>query len=191
MNTRLILLTGWTMSWENRLSKLAAKIRKLSDDFAHPRARTTPGSQHARLVAKLTQAVHARDAFIAIAAHELRNPMTPMLAYVEHILSVGRRPENECPEEIIVALERLSNQIAERFARVGDDPACDGDDDPARVTLDRDLMLRAGDFHRLHLRLGVLFRCDHLCISSRVGLRCDVLPSTESTWPGRVNRASC
>jgi two-component system OmpR family sensor kinase len=117
INTRLILLTGWTMSWENRLSKLAAKIRKLSDDFAHPRARTTPGSQHARLVAKLTQAVHALDAFIAIAAHELRNPMTPMLGYVEHILSVSRRPENECPEEIIVALERLSNQIAEYIKR--------------------------------------------------------------------------
>ena len=82
-----------------------------------PRARTTPGSQHARLVAKLTQAVHARDAFIAIAAHELRNPMTPMLGYVEHILSVSRRPENECPEEIIVALERLSNQIAEYIKR--------------------------------------------------------------------------
>ncbi len=68
MNTRLILLTGWTMNWENRLSKLAAKVRKLSDDFAHPRAHTTPGSQDARLVAELTQAVHARDAFKAIAA---------------------------------------------------------------------------------------------------------------------------
>ena len=42
--------------------------------------------------------MHARDAFIAIAAHELRNPMTPMLRYVEHILSVGRRPETECPK---------------------------------------------------------------------------------------------
>ena len=52
-------------------------------------------SQHARLVAELTQAVRARDAFIAIAAHELRNPMTPMLGYVEHILSVARRPESE------------------------------------------------------------------------------------------------
>jgi hypothetical protein len=72
MNTRLILLTGWTMSSQNRLSKLAAKIRKLSDDFAHPRAHTTPGSQHALLVAELTQAVQASDAFIAIAAHELR-----------------------------------------------------------------------------------------------------------------------
>jgi two-component system OmpR family sensor kinase len=66
---------------------------------------------------ELTQAVHARDAFIAIAAHELRNPMTPILGYVEHILSVGRRRESECPEAIIVALERLAGLIGEYIKR--------------------------------------------------------------------------
>jgi two-component system OmpR family sensor kinase len=64
-------------------------------------------SAHASRVAELTQAVHARDAFITIAAHELRNPMTPMLGYAEHILSVARRPESACPTTIIAALERL------------------------------------------------------------------------------------
>ena len=96
---------------------LALKIREFSDDFARPRAHTAPGSQHARLVAELTQAVHARDAFIAIAAHELRNPMTPILGYVEHILSVGGRPESECPRAIIVALERLAGVIGEYIKR--------------------------------------------------------------------------
>jgi two-component system OmpR family sensor kinase len=96
-------------------TELSSEIRKACGKVAHPR--TAPQSQHARLVAELTQAVHARDAFIAIAAHELRNPMTPMLGYVEHILSVGRRPESECPEAIIVALERLANQIAEYIKR--------------------------------------------------------------------------
>src|SRR4029077_4681443 len=67
----------------------SSEIRKASCEVAH--AHTAPGSQHARLVAELTRAVHARDAFIAIAAHELRNPMTPILGYVEHILSVGAR----------------------------------------------------------------------------------------------------
>src|SRR6267143_6557983 len=92
---------------------LATKIFELGNDFARPRDRTAPGSQHARLVAELTRAVHARDAFIAIAAHELRNPMTPILGYVEHILSVGRRPESECPEAIIVGLERLAGLLLE------------------------------------------------------------------------------
>ena len=32
-----------------------------------------------RQVAELTEAVAARDTFIAVAAHELRNPMTPIL----------------------------------------------------------------------------------------------------------------
>src|SRR6202035_4052089 len=98
-------------------TELATKIRKLSDGFACPSAHTAPGSQHASLVAELTQAVQARDAFIAIAAHELRNPMTPMLGYVEHILSLGRRPESRCPAAMIVALERLANQIAEYVKR--------------------------------------------------------------------------
>ena len=98
-------------------NETATKIRKLSDDFGRPRDRTALGSQHAHLVAELTQAVHARDAFIAIAAHELRNPMTPILGYVERIVSVGRRPESECPEAIIVALERLAGLIGEYIKR--------------------------------------------------------------------------
>ena len=78
---------------------------------------TVPRSQQARLVAQLAQAVRARDAFIAISAHELRNPMTPMLGYVEHILSVARRSESECPDAIIVALERLTDLISEYVKR--------------------------------------------------------------------------
>ena len=96
-------------------TELSSKIRKAGGEVA--RAHAPPQSRHARLVAELTQAVHARDAFIAIAAHELRNPMTPMLGYVEHILSVGRRPESKCPATIIVALERLAGQIAEYIRR--------------------------------------------------------------------------
>src|SRR5271155_1504424 len=96
-------------------TELSSEFRKACDEVVH--AHTVPWRQHARLVAELTQAVQARDAFIAIAAHELRNPMTPMLGYVEHILSVSRRPESKCPAAIIVALERLANQITEYIKR--------------------------------------------------------------------------
>jgi two-component system, OmpR family, sensor kinase len=96
-------------------TELSSEIRQAYGKVA--RSYMAPRSRHARLVAELTQAVHARDAFIAIAAHELRNPMTPMLGYVEHILSVGRRPESDCPATIIVALERLANQMAEYIKR--------------------------------------------------------------------------
>src|SRR5947209_7603556 len=43
--------------------------------------------------------------------------MTPILGYVEHILSVGRRAESECPEAILVALERLAGLIAAYIRR--------------------------------------------------------------------------
>jgi two-component system, OmpR family, sensor kinase len=96
-------------------AELASEICQACGEVAN--AHIAPRGQHTRLVAELTRAVHARDAFIAIAAHELRNPMTPMLGYVEHILSVGRRPGSGCPAAIIVGLERLANQVVEYIKR--------------------------------------------------------------------------
>jgi signal transduction histidine kinase len=99
-------------------AELATDIGKSHDEFARlARVPAATEREHARLVAELTQAVQARDAFIAIAAHELRNPMTPILGYVEHILSVGQRPESEYPEAAIVALERLAGLIGEYIKR--------------------------------------------------------------------------
>jgi signal transduction histidine kinase len=95
--------------------ELSSEIRKACGEFVC--ADAVPRRQQTRVVAELTQAVHARDAFIAIAAHELRNAMTPLLGYVEHMLSVSRRPESQCPATIIVALERLAHQIAEYIRR--------------------------------------------------------------------------
>ena len=40
-----------------------------------------------RLIAELREAVRARDEFVAIAAHELRNPMTPILMQVHTLLA--------------------------------------------------------------------------------------------------------
>jgi len=96
---------------------LATKSRRLNSEFARLRAPTALESQQARLAAELAQAVRARDEFIAIAAHELRNPMTPILGYAEHLLAVGRRPESEYPEVIIVGLERLVGLIGEYIKR--------------------------------------------------------------------------
>src|SRR5204863_8194423 len=98
-------------------TELATKIRKLSDSFALRRAHTALLSQHARLVVELTQAVRARDAFIAIAAHELRNPMTPILGHIQYILLIGRRPDSGYPEAVIIALERLEGLIGEYIRR--------------------------------------------------------------------------
>lgn len=96
---------------------LVTKIRGLNGQFGRPHAPTALENHYARLAAELAQSVRARDDFIAIAAHELRNPMTPILGYAEYLLAVGRRPESECPEPIIVALERLVGLIGEYIKR--------------------------------------------------------------------------
>jgi signal transduction histidine kinase len=98
-------------------TETASKILTSSGEFAGSDAAMAPADGRARLVAELRQAVHARDEFIAIAAHELRNPMTPILGYAEHILSGCRRRESACPDAIIVALERLAGLIAEYVKR--------------------------------------------------------------------------
>ena len=58
-------------------------------------------------VAVLRQAVRARDDFIAIAAHELRNPMTPIMAIAELALKAAREAEGNCPPRITTLLERM------------------------------------------------------------------------------------
>jgi len=46
-----------------------------------------PVNEDARRVAELTEAVAARDTFIAVAAHELRNPMMPIMGQLDLLLS--------------------------------------------------------------------------------------------------------
>lgn len=59
-----------------------------------------------RRSAELADAVAARDAFIAIAAHELRNPVTPMIGQVDLLLS-GIRAGKYSMEQVERRLERV------------------------------------------------------------------------------------
>jgi two-component system, OmpR family, sensor kinase len=60
-----------------------------------------------RQIEDLRQAVRARDDFIVIAAHELRNPMTPILGVAELALLAAQKAEGTLPSRIIALLERL------------------------------------------------------------------------------------
>jgi signal transduction histidine kinase len=62
-----------------------------------------------RLVAELRAAVRARDEFIAIAAHELRNPMTPILMQVEALRALAQRQNGS--ERVVAGLERLERLV--------------------------------------------------------------------------------
>ncbi|MFL5285597.1 MAG: sensor histidine kinase [Rhodopila sp.] len=56
--------------------------------------------------AELMEAVAARDTFIAIAAHELRNPMTPMIGQIDLLLN-GLRTGRYSSEQVQQRLERV------------------------------------------------------------------------------------
>jgi signal transduction histidine kinase len=58
-------------------------------------------------VAELREAVRARDVFIAIAAHELRNPMTPIMVVAELALKAAHDAQGACPPRVTTLLERM------------------------------------------------------------------------------------
>jgi two-component system OmpR family sensor kinase len=95
-------------------AELATANRKAHAQFARlARVKAAAESQNA-VSAELIQAVHARDTFIAIAGHELRNAMTPILGHVEYMLAIGRhRDYSGYPKAVIIALERLAGLIGE------------------------------------------------------------------------------
>src|SRR5215207_1530523 len=70
-----------------------------------------------RLIAELREAVRARDEFVAIAAHELRNPMTPILMQVHNLLAAARSPRRCRPEVLAPRLELLEHAVREFVRR--------------------------------------------------------------------------
>jgi two-component system OmpR family sensor kinase len=69
-----------------------------------------------RRIAELEQELKARDDFLAIAAHELRNPMTPISARVELLLGRARNAVKVLPNELAQGLEQL-HQLIEAYMR--------------------------------------------------------------------------
>lgn len=69
-------------------------------------------------IAELTAAVEARDSFIAVTAHELRNPMTPMVGQVELLLGGVRSGRLSAPdvERRLERLERAMRHFMRRSA---------------------------------------------------------------------------
>jgi two-component system OmpR family sensor kinase len=65
---------------------------------------------------QLSQAVEARDTFIAVAAHELRNPMMPIVGQIELLLSAIRagRCSLEAADERLAKIQRTIQQYMKR-----------------------------------------------------------------------------
>lgn len=67
--------------------------------------------------------MQARDDFIAITAHELRNPLTPILGVAQLALKAARDAGNTCPPRVTTLLERmqlLAQDFIQRSTRLLD-----------------------------------------------------------------------
>lgn len=83
-------------------------------DEATPLPATVEGLQHQN--AALAEAVAARDIFISVAAHELRNPMTPIMGQIDLLLRgvrTGRCP----PEQVEQRLVRIQHTMRRYLKR--------------------------------------------------------------------------
>jgi two-component system, OmpR family, sensor kinase len=67
-------------------------------------------------VARLTEAVEARDAFLAVAAHELRNPMTPIIGRIQILARAVRRPDFQV-ERLVQGLDEIEWSITRYLKR--------------------------------------------------------------------------
>jgi two-component system OmpR family sensor kinase len=67
-------------------------------------------------VARLTEAVEARDAFLAVAAHELRNPMTPIIGRIQILARAVRRPDFQV-ERLVQGLDQIEWLITRYLKR--------------------------------------------------------------------------
>jgi signal transduction histidine kinase len=79
-----------------------------------PAVRSAQAEREAALearIAELEDALRARDDFLAVAAHELRNPMTPIGAQIELLLAKARRKPETVPEGTVQGLERLERSV--------------------------------------------------------------------------------
>ena len=79
-----------------------------------PEGKETEDLKH-RLT-ELAEAVAARDTFIAVAAHELRNPMTPIIGQVDLLLAAVRagRYSLEQVEQKLVRIQQATNRYLTR-----------------------------------------------------------------------------
>jgi two-component system, OmpR family, sensor kinase len=83
------------------------RLHTVSGRDQQPRRRTHSETALTSRLAELEAEIRARDEFLAVAAHELRNPMTPIAAWVELLSNLSRREAGRIPPEILRGLERL------------------------------------------------------------------------------------
>lgn len=86
-------------------------------DSGSSRGEGTTETDKDRLIEDLREAVRARDEFVAIAAHELRNPITPILMQVSTLAAAMRDPRRCRPEFLAPRIEALELAVRDFVRR--------------------------------------------------------------------------
>lgn len=79
--------------------------------------RDDPPDNKDQLIEELREAVQARDEFLAMAVHELRNPITPVVLRLNTVLRKARAVK-DVPEDIVADLEQLLVYVRHYLKRV-------------------------------------------------------------------------
>jgi signal transduction histidine kinase len=86
----------------------------LAEDLAR---RAGLALDNARLYLEAQRAIHARDEFLSVAAHELKTPLTSMLGYAQMLL-LHMRADLHLDEQIITRALQAIEQQSERLSRL-------------------------------------------------------------------------
>src|ERR1700739_250029 len=97
-------------------SDAAAQTSPGAKRGAEKDVRPRPAEEDPRdqLIAELREAVRARDDFLAVVAHELRNPLTPILLSVQLIRETEQSDDEVKRKAELERLERLIKHVVPR-----------------------------------------------------------------------------
>jgi two-component system, OmpR family, sensor kinase len=134
-----------------------------------------------QLIAELRDAVRARDDFLAVAAHELRNPLTPILLSVQLIRGAEQSAGNVRASAELDRLERLIKHFVARATMLLEVAQISSNKfhlEPAELNLSElikgivndymPLILRSGSELTTNIQNEIIARLDQLAVSEIV-----------------------
>jgi signal transduction histidine kinase len=133
----------------------------------------SPTADQERLIEELRAAIAARDEFIAIAAHELRNPMTPIVGQVQLLLSRARR--EQASPALLQGLETLEVAV-DHYVRRATTLL-----EITRLNAEH-VRLEPTSFDLSDLARACVRKYEQLAMRAGSALDCDVAGSVEGTW---------
>jgi two-component system, OmpR family, sensor kinase len=134
-----------------------------------------------QLIVELRDAIQARDDFLAVVAHELRNPLTPILLCVQLIREAERSKGEVKPSAELDRLERLIKHFVARTTMLLEVAQISSDKfqfKPSELNLSEvvqgvvneymPMILRSGSELTTNIQSGVVAHLDELAISGVV-----------------------